>query len=471
MTPTNVAERVSTGTFIDDQQIERTLEANRFCDAPRVRAVLAKARTLKGLEADEVAVLMNVTDPDLLAELFETARQVKDLIYGSRLVLFAPLYISNLCSNECLYCAFRARNEAVVRRALSQEEIRRETEILVRQGHKRVLLVAGESYPAEGFDYVAKAIESVYSVKVGRGEIRRINVNVAPLTVEQFRRLKAAGIGTYQLFQETYHRGAYARMHVAGRKKDYDWRVGVMDRAMAAGIDDVGIGVLFGLADWRYEILAMMQHIRHLETRFGVGPHTISVPRLEPATGSALASQPPHAVTDDDFRKIVAILRLAVPYTGIIMSTRENRRMRQETFALGVSQISAGSRTNPGGYASSEKADESQFSLGDHRSLDEVIRDVAELGYMPSFCTACYRLGRTGQDFMDMARPGEIKNHCEPNAMSTFMEYLMDYASPETREAGVRRIEQNMQKMTDRQRAVAGRMLDQIRRGQRDVLV
>jgi 2-iminoacetate synthase len=340
---------------------------------------------------------------------------------------------------------------------------------LVDDGHKRVLLVAGESYPREGFEYVLKSIATVYSVKSGRGEIRRVNVNVAPLTAEEFERLKGAGIGTYQLFQETYHRETYAGVHLGGKKKDYGWRVSAMDRAMAAGIDDVGIGVLFGLFDWRFEVLALMQHVRHLEREFGVGPHTISVPRLEPATGSDVASHPPHAVSDVDFRKIVAILRLAVPYTGIIMSTRETADIRRETFALGVSQISAGSRTNPGGYSTEEREDASQFSLGDHRPLDEVLRDVAGLGFIPSFCTACYRLGRTGRDFMDLAKPGEIKAHCDPNALSTFQEYLEDYASPGTRAAGEKAIQRILDEMgavdADRSR----KMIAKVKQGKRDV--
>jgi 2-iminoacetate synthase len=472
MTPSAVTEPSATGAFINDEQIEQTLRSNRASDAVKVRDVLSKARTLQGLEADEIAALMAVTDRDLLEEVFHAARQVKERIYGSRLVLFAPLYISNLCSNECLYCAFRARNREVKRRALSQDEIRSEVRTLVSQGHKRVLVVAGESYPQEeGFSYVLKAIESVYSVRLDRGEIRRVNVNVAPLTVEQFKQLKATNIGTYQLFQETYHRDSYARMHVAGKKRDYDWRVTAMDRAMQAGIDDVGIGPLFGLADWRFEVLAMMQHIRHLEARFGVGPHTISVPRIEPAVGSCLATVPPYAVSDADFLKIVAILRLAVPYTGIIMSTRESPEMRRQTFALGVSQISGGSRTSPGGYGQAEKINESQFCMGDHRSLDQVIRDIAKLGYMPSFCTACYRLGRTGRDFMDMAKPGEIKDHCEPNAMSTFLEYLLDYASCETLAVGEARIADRLGKMDGRQRQIAEQMLEKVRAGRRDVLV
>jgi 2-iminoacetate synthase len=327
---------------------------------------------------------------------------------------------------------------------------------------------------------VLDAIAAIYRVKSGRGEIRRVNVNVAPLSVEEFKRLKSAKIGTYQLFQETYHRETYARVHVAGKKRDYDWRFTAMDRAMAAGIDDVGIGVLFGLCDWRFELLALMQHIRYLEREHGVGPHTISVPRLEPAAGSDLAGSPPHPVDDVDFRKIVAILRLTVPYTGIIMSTRETPNIRRETFALGVSQISAGSRTNPGGYSEGKESAQAaeagegsaaggQFSLGDHRPLDEVIRDVAALGYIPSFCTACYRLGRTGGDFMDLAKPGDIKDHCDPNALSTFTEYLLDYASPATREVGERLVANTLAAMPEKQRRASEAMLAKIRAGQRDV--
>ncbi len=460
---------VRRNVIIDEAPIFETLEASRSHSASLVRDILTKARELHGLLPEEVAPLMNISDPELLGELFKAASEVKEAIYGNRLVLFAPLYISNLCANECLYCAFRNRNKEVKRRALNQEEIAAEIKNLVEQGHKRVLLVAGESYPSEGFSYVLKSIETIYATKSGNGEVRRVNVNVAPLSVDEFRQLKAAKIGTYQVFQETYHRETYKKVHLKGRKTDYDWRVTAMDRAMEAGIDDVGIGVLFGLFDWRFEILALMQHISHLEEKFGVGPHTISVPRLEPAVGSQMASHPPHAVSDVDFRKIVAILRLAVPYTGIIMSTRETARMRRETFALGVSQISAGSRTNPGGYTSAEKEDEAQFCLGDHRLLDEVIRDVASLGYVPSFCTACYRLGRTGADFMDLAKPGEIKSHCSPNALSTFMEYLMDYASPDTRAQGEAAISKSLAKMDDVLRAKTERMLAMVREGQRDI--
>ena len=458
---------------IDDREIEDCLAAAQSAGEDEIRAVLAQARDLKGLNSDQVALLTSINDPALLNELFTTARYVKETIYGRRIVLFAPLYISNLCTNDCMYCGFRVGNKALKRRYLGQDEIAREVKMLVEEGHKRILLVAGESYPQEGFSYVLKSIETIYNTRSGNGEIRRVNVNVAPLSVAEFKELKAAAIGTYQLFQETYHRPTYLSVHVSGKKRDYDWRISGVDRAMQAGIDDVGIGVLFGLYDWRYEMLALMQHIRHLEKRFGVGPHTISMPRLEPAMGADLSSHPPYQVSDLDFKKIVAITRLAVPYTGIIMSTRENAEIRRETFALGVSQISAGSRTNPGGYTDlkDNQAEASQFSLGDHRTLDEVVCDLVELGYLPSFCTACYRMGRTGRDFMDLAKPGEIKLHCDPNGLSTFQEYLIDYAGEKTRQCGGNLINNILAGMDESVRKNAESMLSQVRTGKRDVFV
>lgn len=460
------------GFFIDEPAILEAFDDLRLKeDRNRVLELLAKARELKGLNTRDVTVLMSVRDPALVSELFATARYVKEAIYGPRIVLFAPLYISNLCENDCLYCAFRAGNTEIKRRALSQEEIAREVQILVNQGHKRLLLVAGERYPREGLSYILKAIETIYGIRNGHGEIRRVNVNIAPLAVEQFKELKAAGIGTYQLFQETYHRETYARMHPEGRKRVYEWRVTAFDRAMRAGIDDVGLGVLFGLFDWRFELLALMQHAEHLERCFGVGPHTISVPRIEPAAGSDVATAPPYPVDDVDFQKIVAILRMAVPYTGIIMSTRETADLRRITLALGVSQISAGSRTNPGGYADGMLEQDAQFQLGDHRPLDEVVRDLTEMGYIPSFCTACYRLGRTGADFMELAKPGEIKHRCDPNALSTFVEYLLDYASTETVLAGEALVDAQLARMGERDRKVCSGMLDRVRGGRRDVFV
>lgn len=456
--------------FIDEAKIGDALAACIDHDAVRVREILAKSLELKGLDSGDVAVLMAVDDPELLDELFLTAREVKETIYGRRLVLFAPLYVSNLCSNECLYCAFRSSNKEVKRRSLTQEEIAQEVCTLIEQGHKRILLVSGESYPQRGISYILDAIETIYATKSGNGEIRRINVNISPLDLEGFRELKAAKIGTYQLFQETYHRETYKKVHVRGEKSDFDWRISAMDRAMEAGIDDVGVGVLFGLYDWRFEVMALMQHIGHLEEKFGVGCHTISIPRMEPAIGCEIASNPPYPVSDIDFRKIIAIFRLAVPYTGMILSTRETPDTRREALALGISQISAGSRTNPGGY-SEEEGNANQFSLGDHRPLDEVIRDVASLGYIPSFCTACYRLGRTGQDFMDLAKPGEIKYHCEPNAFSTFTEYLEDYASPETKKVGENLISGSLANMEPKQKKITTGLVEKVRSGKRDVFV
>jgi 2-iminoacetate synthase len=455
---------------IDSTAIFSTLKVPAMPDRDSVLEILSKARNLKGLTNEEVALLMNIEEPVLLDALFEAARRIKLNIYGKRLVIFAPLYISNLCDNECLYCAFRKDNKEIVRRFLSQEEIARETRTLIDQGHKRILLVAGESYPKEGLRYILKAIETIYKVKSGNGEIRRVNANIAPLTTDEFKALKSTGIGTYQLFQETYHPETYKAVHLKGKKTDYDWRISGLDRAIEAGIDDVGAGVLFGLYDWKYEVLALMQHIRHLEGRFGIGPHTISVPRLEPAVGSPFAENSPHRVSDADFMKLVAILRCAVPYTGIIMSTRETPEVRRQTFALGVSQISAGSRTDPGGYTGNGDSGEcgGQFSLGDHRPLDEVIRDVASMGYIPSFCTACYRLGRTGGDFMELARPGDIRMYCDPNACATFAEYLEDYASQETRKSGYEFLEKAVNEMDSTQKSVAGNLLNQIKSGKRD---
>ncbi len=458
-----------TTKIVDEAKNWEVLAKKTPQDGKLIEDILSKASELKGLSLEDIPPLLNISDPGMASDLFRTAKDVKEKIYGKRLVIFSPLYVSNLCSNECVYCAFRATNSRLKRRALTYDEIRRETEILVNQGHKRVLLVAGESYPKEGLDYILKAVDAVYSVKRGKGEIRRLNVNIAPLETGEFRELKSRQIGTYQLFQETYHRETYDKVHLGGKKRDYEFRISAMDRAMEAGIDDVGIGVLFGLFDHRFEVLSILQHAAHLDKKYGVGPHTISVPRMEPASGSSVSEHPPHPVSDFDFRKIVAVLRLAVPYTGIILSTRETAEIRRETFALGVSQISAGSRTNPGGYSSDEQFDASQFSLGDHRSLDEVVRDISALGYIPSFCTACYRLGRTGKDFMDLAKPGDIAVHCAPNAFSTFAEYLVDYASQETRESGMNAVESALEGLPPHVAQKAAGMVKAVLSGERDV--
>jgi 2-iminoacetate synthase len=461
----------ATTEIIDGGAIQASLD-RASPDPSAARDVLAKARELKGLTPDEAAVLIRSTDPEVTAEAFAAARHVKESIYGSRLVLFAPLYVSNYCSNECCYCAFRVKNSAVRRRALSQGEIAREVRALVEQGHKRILLVSGEAYPDRaGFDYILDAIRTIYESRSGNGEIRRVNVNLAPCTVDQFRRLREAEIGTYQIFQETYHRPTYAAVHTSGRKRDYDWRLRAPHRAMEAGIHDIGIGPLLGLYDWRFEVLAVLEHARSLERDHGCGPHTISVPRIEPAVGSEFSLNPQYVVSDADFLKLIAILRLSVPYTGMIMSTRESPEIRRETFRLGISQISAGSRCDPGGYTEGTQVDGGQFQLGDHRPLDEVIRDVASLGYLPSFCTACYRLGRTGQDFMDLAKPGEIKMHCEPNALSTFQEYLADYASAETQAAGEALIDSRIAAMDLVPSRLAAHVVRKVRDGQRDVFL
>lgn len=456
-------------TWLDEGRIAAALSLAEKEDAVRVREILAKARELKGLSLDEAAVLMGVRSPELVEELEHAARAVKEEIYGRRIVLFAPLYISNLCSNECLYCAFRRSNREVTRRALNMEEIAEETRIILRQGHKRILVVAGEAYPGGSIDYVLEAIDAVYAARENGANIRRVNVNLAPMTTDEFRRLKERNIGTFQLFQETYHRPTYGQVHLAGPKTDLDWRASSFDRAMLAGIDDVGMGLLYGLYDWRWETLALLLHVAHLEERFGVGCHTISVPRIEPAVGSDLASRPPHMVDDADFLKLVAILRITVPYTGIIMSTRENPAMRSRTLELGVSQISAGSRTNPGGYKDDEQFEAAQFQLGDHRSLAEVIAELAEHDYIPSFCTGCYRLGRTGKDFMDMAKPGLIKAKCAPNALSTFEEYLLDYADEKARALGEKAIAATLDGMDERVRRVSENLLEKVRAGKRDV--
>ena len=460
-------------TYVNEQVIFDCLRDTALPEPARVRAIFEKAKEMQGLSFDETATLIALKDPELMEELFATARAIKEEIYGSRLVLFAPLYISNRCTNDCTYCAYRASNRDLNRIVLTQEQIAAETKVIIEMGHKRILIVAGESYPDHNsLQYVYDAVKTVYATHSGNGEIRRANVNVAPLSVADFRDLKATGIGTYQCFQETYHRETYARVHPRGKKADFDWRATVMDRAMEAGIDDVGIGPLLGIYDWRFEVLAMLQQIHHLEERFNCGPHTISVPRLEPAAGTDFTATTPWKVSDSDFLKLVAILRLTVPYTGMIMSTRESAAIRHKCFQIGISQISAGSRTDPGGYERSQGDFQSaQFAVGDTRPVDAVVREVAEMGFTPSFCTACYRTGRTGVDFMDVAKPGAIKYHCEPNALSTFTEYLEDYASPETKKAGELHILHQIESMDAKQKSIAAPMIDKVRGGKRDVFV
>ena len=461
--------------IIDNKKIFDELNTKPYVSKGRINEILAHAKELKGLRYDEVLSILHTEDPELVNEIFNTAKYVKTEIYGNRLVLFAPLYVSNLCNNECLYCAFRRSNKELKRKVLTQDEIRTETGKLLEQGHKRVLLVAGESYPKEGLNYIFKSIETVYSVKTDRANIRRINVNIAPLNVDEFKTLKTYNIGTYQLFQETYHEETYKKLHLAGPKKDYHYRLEAIDRAFEAGFQDVGIGILFGLYDWKYEVLALLSHIKHLESKFGIGPHTISLPRIEPASGSDLSSAPPYPVSDDDFKKIIAVLRLAVPYTGMILSTRETAEMRRAAFDLGISQISAGSKTNPGGYThdDTEENCESQFFLGDTRPLKSVIEDMTDKGYVPSFCTGCYRLGRVGKDFMDLAKPGLIKKHCLSNAMFTFAEYLEDYVGNEEplKTKGYNLIEKMLASdiESDTLKDKTLKFIEKIKKGERDI--
>ncbi len=456
--------------FIDHKRIYSYLETGTAPDRQEVDAILQRAKELKGIGSHEAERLLMVEDETLLESILETANFIKNEIYGKRLVLFAPLYVSNLCNNECLYCAFRKSNTFIPRRTLSMDEVRKEAEALVSQGHKRVLLVSGEGLGESALDYSLKAIDTIYSVKIGNGQIRRININIAPLSVASFKRLKDARIGTYQLFQETYHYDTYKRMHIRGPKMDYVNHLTAMDRAMEAGIDDVGVGILFGLYDYRFEVMALLQHIRNLEETFGVGPHTISIPRLEPAGDSDVAAHPPYFVSDRDFKKIIAILRITVPYTGMILSTRESAQTRREALSLGISQISAGSRTNPGGY--SDEVSGEQFCLGDHRSLDDVIYDIVRHGYVPSFCTGCYRLGRTGGDFMDLAKPGLIKHYCLPNALTTFEEYLVNYAPDRTAAAGRKLIAEMLEDIPGKKvREKTKENIGRIKRGETDLFV
>jgi 2-iminoacetate synthase len=454
--------------FIDRDKLYAMI--NGLAPTPEeLNAILKKASQLNGLSLEEVAALLRVENHDDIHAIMEMAKKVKEEIYGKRLVLFAPLYTGNVCVNNCVYCAFRRDNKQIVRKVLTMDELEEETRILLHDGHKRVLLICGES-PRNNIDYICEAIRRVYAVQEGKNQVRRINVELAPMSVEDFRKLKEEHIGTYVCFQETYDPVLYKEYHPGNSpKSDFENRLLVMDRAMEAGINDVGLGVLFGLADYRYEILALMEHAGHLERAYGCGPHTVSFPRIEPAEGAPLPEHIPHAVSDEDFKKMIAIIRIALPYTGLILSTRENDEMRTELFHYGISQISAGSRTNPGAYSDEAERSGSQFSLGDHRSLEEVISSMIDAGYIPSFCTGCYRKGRVGQDFMDLAKPGLIKRYCFPNAIFSFKEYLYDFASEETREKGLGLIQKMMQQIPEsKHKDAIDKELTEIDEGKRD---
>ena len=432
--------------FIDHQEVLASLaEAQRESQNPaRVRQILEKAALLKGLSHREAAILMDCTDPALEEKIYALAANIKQRFYGNRIVLFAPLYLSNYCVNGCVYCPYHAKNKSIPRRKLTQEEIAGEVRALIRSGHKRLAVEAGEDPVHNPLDYILESIKTIYSVQEGGNAIRRVNVNIAATDVDSYRKLKAAGIGTYILFQETYNKEQYRKLHPSGPKSNYNWHTEAMDRAQEGGCDDVGIGVLFGLAGYRYELVGLLMHAEHLEARFGVGPHTISVPRICPADDISVEDFQ-DALPDSIFRKLVAVLRVAVPYTGMIVSTRESRRMREQLLHCGISQISGGSRTSVGGYTTVERHDETaQFDVSDTRPLDEVVRWLLENEHIPSFCTACYREGRTGDRFMSLCKSGKIGLCCTPNALMTLKEYLMDYASPATRAAGEALIQKSL---------------------------
>ncbi len=458
--------------FIHDGEIRATLEWAREHrnDRALIEEILAKADLGKGISHREAAVLIEVDDKEIEERIFAIARRLKEQIYGNRIVMFAPLYLSNHCVNGCVYCPYHAKNKTIPRRKLTQEEIRREVIALQDMGHKRLALETGEHPKLSPIEYVLESIDTIYSIHHKNGAIRRVNVNIAATTVENYTRLKDAGIGTYILFEETYDREAYERLHPTGPKSDWAYHTEAMDRAMLGGIDDVGVGALFGLSNYRYDVVGILMHAEHLEARFGVGPHTISVPRIRPADDID-PKDFPNAVTDEVFRRIVAVLRIAVPYTGMIVSTRESKRSRELVLDVGVSQLSGGSKTSVGGYAEGiEDAEESaQFDISDERTLDEIVSWLLELGYIPSFCTACYREGRTGDRFMSLAKRGLIGNCCAPNALMTLAEYLEDYASPRVKVEGYKMIDRLQQIIpSDKVRRITEENLKAILEGKRD---
>lgn len=464
-----VKEREDIKTFIPQEEIKELLERTKNPDPVRVREIISKSLDKQRLEPEETATLLNVEDKELLEEIFEAAGKLKKRIYGNRIVLFAPLYIGNYCVNDCVYCGFRISNREIFRKTLSMDEIRKEVLSLLEKGHKRLIVVYGE-HPMYSPEFIAKTIEVVYSTRVGKSNIRRVNVNAAPQTIEGYRIIKSVGIGTFQIFQETYHYETYKKLH-KGPKANFAWRLYGLDRAMMAGIDDVGIGALFGLYDWKFEVMGLLYHTIHLEERFGVGPHTISFPRLKWAVNTPFTENPPYPVSDEDFKKLVAIIRLSVPYTGMILTAREPSELRDEVIRLGVSQIDAGSSIGIGSYSKKDRKvlQKSQFMLGDHRPLDEVIKELMKKGYIPSFCTACYRAGRTGEHFMEFAIPGFVKNFCTPNALFTLKEYLEDFASDETRKIGNELIMKEVEKMDGVIKKKVLEALERIEQGERDV--
>lgn len=456
--------------FINHQEILDTLEyaSGHKNDRALVEALLEKAAKCGGLTHREAAVLLECDDPELTERIFRLAKEIKQRFYGNRIVMFAPLYLSNYCVNGCVYCPYHAKNKTIARRKLTQQEIEREVVALQDMGHKRLALEAGEDPRHNPIEYILESIRTIYGIHHKNGAIRRVNVNIAATTVENYRRLRDAGIGTYILFQETYHKEHYEELHPTGPKSNYAYHTEAMDRAMEADIDDVGIGVLFGLNLYRYDFVGLLMHAEHLEAKFGVGPHTISVPRICPADDISTEDFP-DAISDGMFERLVAVIRISVPYTGMIISTRESEAVRRRVLELGVSQISGGSRTSVGGYAEGQPEHTEQFDVSDHRSLDEIVGWLLDLGHIPSFCTACYREGRTGDRFMSLVKSGQIANCCAPNALMTLQEYLEDYASPETKEKGIREIAKATERIPNPKiKAIATKRLEEIRQGLRD---
>ena len=458
--------------FINHEEILETLryaEENKHNEA-LIAQILEKAKKRKGLEHREAMVLLDCDIEEKNQEIYALAEQIKKDFYGNRIVMFAPLYLSNYCVNGCVYCPYHAKNKHISRKKLTQEEIRKEVIALQDMGHKRLALETGEDPVNNPIEYVLESIKTIYSIKHKNGAIRRVNVNIAATTVENYRKLKEAGIGTYILFQETYHKESYEKLHPTGPKHNYAYHTEAMDRAMEGGIDDVGIGVLFGLELYRYEFAGLLMHAEHLEAVHGVGPHTISVPRIRRADDIDPETFD-NGIDDDTFAKIVACIRISVPYTGMIVSTRESQACRERVLHLGVSQISGGSRTSVGGYVEPEAEDDNsaQFDVSDNRSLDEVVNGLMHLGYIPSFCTACYREGRTGDRFMSLCKSGQIQNCCHPNALMTLKEYLMDYASEDTRKIGLKLIEKEIPNVPrEKTREILEYHLKEIEDGQRD---
>ena len=466
-------EKYNALDFIKDDEINSLIAKGKelVSDKELVREIIEKSKSAEGLTPEETAVLLNLEDKELIEEMFKAARQVKEKLYGKRLVVFAPLYVSNYCVNNCTYCGYKYCNDELKRKKLNKEQLIEEVKVLESLGHKRIALEAGEDPVNAPLDYILDCIKSIYSIKFDNGSIRRINVNIAATTVENYKRLKDAEIGTYILFQETYHKPTYERLHVSGPKHNYNYHTTAMHRAREAGIDDIGMGVLYGLYDYKYETLAMLMHAMDLEETTGVGPHTLSVPRIRPAENVSLENYP-YLVDDEDFKKIVAILRLAVPYAGLILSTREEPVLRDEIIALGVSQVSTGSCTGVGGYSESyvDPEEKPQFEVGDHRSPVEMIESLMEAGYIPSYCTACYREGRTGERFMEIVKSGELYKICEANALITLKEFIDDYGTDRTREIGDKLIKKSIDEIDNESfRKSVEEKINKISKGTRDL--